>query len=115
MELFKKYCKRCGALVDDGIGANSMPPPYKCSCKDEPLEPNEVISGHTRSARIHQLKAMHELMVFANDEGIYMSWIYTMPDEPSEEDFIDIAINDELYNECFDKFVKLIAHKDNRY
>ena len=33
----------------------------------------------------------------------------------SEEYFIDIALDDEQYNECFDLFVKLIAKKGNRY
>jgi hypothetical protein len=32
-----------------------------------------------------------------------------------DEDFEDISIDDELYNECFDLFVKLIAYKGNRY
>ena len=57
---------------------------------------------------------MHELMCQANDENIYMTWIYLMPDEPSEEDFEYIASDDEAYNECFDLFVKLIAKKGNR-
>ena len=65
--------------------------------------------------RIRQLNAMHELMTEANDEMIYMSWIYVVPDCPSEEDFESIAISDEQYNEAFDLFVKLIAKKGNRY
>ena len=69
----------------------------------------------TKNVRIRQLKAMHELMTLANDENIYMAWIYTMPDEPSEEDFEDIAEDDEMYNECFDAFVRLIKHDGNRY
>ena len=69
----------------------------------------------TKDARIKQLKAMHELMMLANDEDIYMAWIYTMPDEPSEDDFNYIAENEEAYNECFDEFVRLIKYKDNRY
>ena len=54
-------------------------------------------------------------MQYANDEMIYESWIYLMPDCPSDEDFEFIAINDKLYNECFDLFVKLIAKSGNRY
>ena len=38
-----------------------------------------------------------------------------MPDCPSEEDFRDIAMDDNNYNECFDKFVRLIAKNGNRY
>ena len=51
----------------------------------------------------------------ANDENIYMTWILLMPDEPTDEDIEDIAMDDEAYNECFDLFVKLIAKKGNRY
>lgn len=73
------------------------------------------MSNYTKQARIAQLKAMHELMINANDEDIYMTWIYLMPDEPSEEDFVEIAEDDATYNECFDLFVKLIADEGNRW
>lgn len=73
------------------------------------------MSNFTKCARISQLKSMHSLMCTANDEGIYMTWILLMPDEPTDEDIEDIAEDDEAYNECFDLFVKLIAKKGNRY
>lgn len=75
-----------------------------------------MITQFARDSRIVQLKAMHELMMHANDGEIYMAWIVTgVPDCPREEDFESIAEDDEAYNECFDLFVKLIADKDNRY
>ena len=95
-------------MTNDGIK-------YKCECCDKLFNYDEVITGFTRDARITQLKAMHTLMFKANNENIYMRWIYLMPDCPEEEDFADIAINDEQYNECFDLFVELIAKKGNRY
>ena len=73
------------------------------------------MSNFTKSARITQLNLMHRLMVEANDENIYMTWILLMPDDPTDEDIEDIAEDDEAYNECFDLFVKLIAKKGNRY
>ena len=73
------------------------------------------MSKYTRAARIAQLKAMHELMINANDEGIYMTWIYRMPDEPMEGDFESIAESDEEYNACFDLFVRLITKEGNRW
>jgi hypothetical protein len=79
------------------------------------LRRNEIIEGVTKDARIAQLKAMHQLMLEANDEDIYMTWIYRMPDCPTEEDFIDIALDDEQYNGCFDLFVKLVARDGNRH
>ena len=69
----------------------------------------------TKEARINQLNLMHRLMIEANDENIYMTWILLMPDEPTDEDIEDIAEDDEAYNECFDLFVKLITKKGNRY
>ena len=74
------------------------------------------MSKIVREARITQLKAMHELMINANDENIYMAWITTgVPDEPMEEDFEWIAEDDQAYNECFDLFVRLVAKKGNRW
>ena len=73
------------------------------------------MNNWTLRARIAQLKAMHELMLNANDEEIYMRWILLMPDEPTEDDFVNIAEDTEEYNEFFDFFVKLIADKGNRW
>ena len=117
---FNRYCKFCGSEVEevtseDAVLAHIQGRLFKCECIDRPLSYKEVIAGHTRDARINQLKAMHALMAEANDERIYMSWIYTMPDCPSEEDFESIAVDDAQYNDCFDKFVRLIAKDGNRY
>ena len=111
---FNKYCKKCGNKVEE-IDPIDGKRAYKCGCQEEPLKWNEVIAGFTKDARINQLKAMHNLMIEANDEYIYMSWIYLVPDCPNNDDFEEIAINDELFNECFDKFVQLIARPGNRY
>lgn len=111
---FNHYCKNCGHKVEE-IDPINEEQAYRCECQKEPLKWNEVIAGFTKEARINQLKAMHDLMLEANDEGIYMTWIYLMPDCPSDVDFEDIAIDDKAYNECFDLFVKLIAKKGNRY
>lgn len=111
---FNRYCKNCGSktIEIEPIDGNRA---YQCNCSKTPLMWNEVIPGFTLDARITQLKAMHTLMLEANDESIYMSWIYLMPDCPNEEDFREIALSDESYNECFDKFVRLIAKSGNRY
>ena len=111
---FNHYCKNCGSKAEEIEPINGERA-YKCECQEEPLKWNEVIEGFIRESRINQLKAMHDLMCEANDEGIYMTWIYLMPDCPSDADFENIAIDDEAYNECFDLFVKLIAKKGNRY
>lgn len=105
------YCKKCGTLLNFEYGVTQT----YCSGCDTSVQRVDTIADHTRDARITQLKAMHQLMLEANDESIYMSWIYLMPDCPSEEDFESIAIDDEEYNACFDKFVRLIAKNGNRY
>lgn len=105
-------CKNCGSTVQVDYETNIIFCPH---CNTE-LEHHETMSEHRFFARVEQLKAMHELMRNANDEYIYMTWIVTgIPDEPSEEDFQDIALDDELYNECFDLFVELIKSDGNRY
>ena len=108
----KRYCKHCGELVYPEENIGKIVHCYNC---DRPITLEDTIAGHTRDARINQLKAMHDLMCEANDENIYMTWIYLMPDCPSEEDFEYIAIDDEQYNKCFDLFIKLIAKNGNRY
>ena len=106
-----RYCKECGHHIVFQYDEETA----YCPICDKEIKRKNTIAGHTRDARITQLKAMHTLMLEANDEGIYMNWIYLMPDCPSEEDFESIAIDDEQYNECFDKFVRLIAKEGNRY
>ena len=112
---FNRYCKFCGQKVEETYMKGVEGRLFKCDCLSRPLSCKEAIPGFIRDARITQLKAMHDLMTEANDENIYMTWIYRMPDCPSEEDFIDIAMDDEQYNGCFDLFVKLIAKEGNRY
>jgi hypothetical protein len=87
----KCYCKKCGSEVNFEYGITQT---YCTGC-DTSVQRIDTITGHTRDARINQLKAMHNLMCEANDEGIYMTWIYLMPDCPAEEDFESIAIDDD--------------------
>lgn len=106
-----KYCKNCGAVVPTEYGKTD----YVCPECGKEVQLKDLLAGWTRDARIDQLKAMHELMLCANDEYIYGTWIYLMPDNPSEEDFEYIALSDENYNECFDLFLKLIKKDGNRW
>ena len=106
-----RYCKHCGTQLEFGYGITQT----YCEGCDTAVQRVDTIAGFTRDARINQLKAMHSLMCEANDENIYMSWIYIMPDCATEEDFESIAIDDEQYNECFDAFVRLIKKEGNRW
>lgn len=107
---FNSYCRECGSIIHMNEKGN-----YYCNQCQKEIERKNVVRGWVKEARITQLKAMHQLMSQANDESIYMSWIYLMPDCPSEEDFVDIAFDDDMYNECFDKFVRLIQKDGNRW
>lgn len=108
---FNKYCKKCGHHIEFQYGEEFG----YCPICDKKITRADTIEGYRLNVRIAQLKAMHKLMQAANDEDIYYTWVYTMPDEPSEEDFKSIAMDDKAYNECFDVFVKLIADEDNRW
>lgn len=107
---FNRYCKKCGHHIEFHGEITSY-----CPICNKNVERKDTIPGYTRDARVAQLKAMHQLMCEANDENIYMTWIYVMPDGATDEDFKDIAMDDEQYNECFDLFVRLIKNKGNRW
>ena len=106
------FHKNCGNQITKFSRINKT---AYCPCCEKEVALSDTIADYTLEARISQLKAMHKLMCNANDESIYMSWIYLMPDEPSDGDFVDIALDDEDYNECFDLFVKLIKYNGNRW
>ena len=108
---FNRYCKHCNGIVEFEYGKSETTCPH---CGRE-LKKTDTIPGFTRNARVNQLKAMHDIMCEANDETIYMTWINVVPDGATKEDFIDIAMDDELYNEAFDLFVRLIKQKGNRW
>ena len=109
---FYNYHKECGHRV----GFQHEETTGYCPMCNKEVELKDTISKHTRDARIAQLKAMHNMMCQANDEEIYMTWVSLgVPDCPSEDDFLFIAMSNEQYNECFDLFVKLIAKSGNRY
>ena len=64
-----------------------------------------------KKSRVELLKAMHMIVASLNHESAYYnSWIYLVPDCPSEQDFIDMAENDNDMNDCAKLFVDLISH-----
>lgn len=103
-------CRECTNKVEFKGGDVAYCP----NCNKE-MTAKETISSWSLDARMNQLRAMHELLSNANDENIYMSWIYLMPDGATEEDFQYIALDDASYNECFNLFVKLIQREGNRW
>lgn len=62
------------------------------------------------SFRAKQIKAMDEMARTANDEYLWMAWIAVVPDEASDEDYEDIAEDEDLFKEAVDMF-KIIINK----
>lgn len=63
----------------------------------------------TKQERIELLKAMHIVMMNANDERCYYHWITVgVPDEPSDGDFEYIATNKEEFKEVINIFCNLV-------
>ena len=107
----KYYCRECGAEVKMEFFKEQ----YICPNCKKTVKHKDLMRSWMLDARVSQLKAMHNLICEANDENIYMSWTYTVPDCPIHEDFVDIAMDDKEYNEVFDLFVKLIQNEGNRW
>jgi alcohol dehydrogenase class IV len=76
----------------------------------EMSKPNKV----TIDFRADQMEAMHEVIRNCNDEGIYMTWINVVPDEPDRSDFESIAESKKDYNEVVDLFITLVSQPDYR-
>lgn len=74
-----------------------------------------MINTYAIKMRAQQLEHMHQLMILANDEELYWRWATLVPDEATNEDFYDIAEDEEDYNEACDLFCTLIAKKGMRY
>ncbi|MBP3708306.1 MAG: hypothetical protein J6J36_06840 [Clostridia bacterium] len=70
----------------------------------------------TTQLRVEQLKAMNTCILTSNDEELIEEWlVYGVPDEPTEEDFYDIAENGEAYAECIKIFKRTIQNEDFYY
>ena len=66
---------------------------------------------------LNNIKLMHNVMTSMNNENAYNFWIYVCPDEPSEDDFIYIASDEDEYKDCEDTFYSLFKKyaKDGLY
>lgn len=59
--------------------------------------------------KAQKLEAMHNCIMIIDDEDYYFTWINLIPDEPTQEDFIEIAEDETLYKEAEELFKKLIT------
>lgn len=53
----------------------------------------KFLSNDSRAVieRFELLKAMNTIIKFCNDEGVYESWIYVIPDQCEDEELLEIA------------------------
>lgn len=66
--------------------------------------------------RVNQLKAMHKMLLTASLDEIYSEWIMEgIPDEPIEEDFINIAEDDDEYWRVVELFQLLVNERGFYY
>ena len=67
--------------------------------------------------RLRNVKLMHDTMIDMNNENAYFTWIYVMPDCPTEEDFEWFAEDENEYKELYDCFMRLLKRyaKDGLY
>lgn len=59
------------------------------------------------SDRFANLKAMNELIKSMNNEDAYFEWINLIPDQACDEDLLDIAQDQELFDDSVNLFIRL--------
>ena len=59
--------------------------------------------------KAQKLEAMHNIMIYIDDEDYYYTWINLIPDGATEEDFIEIAEDEVFYKEAEEAFKKLVT------
>lgn len=70
----------------------------------------------TIDLRFIQLKAMDDFMHSVNNEELIDEWLtYGIPDEASEDDYLSIAEDDELYNDCIEIFKRTVKNYECYY
>lgn len=68
--------------------------------------------------RFELIKSMNTIVKeLNNEEAYYGMWIYIVPDEADDEDFHDIAEDEELFIDTINCFKKIMKHylKDGIY
>ena len=64
---------------------------------------------YTTVDRLNAIQLMHQNIIDLGDEELYMRWIYLVPDEPDLSDFIDIAEDEEFFEECVALYNELMG------
>lgn len=64
--------------------------------------------------KAEKLEAMHNIMIYIDDEDYYYTWINLIPDKATKEDFIEIAKDEAFYKEAEEAFKKLMMEAIKR-
>lgn len=111
---YKRFCETLKQRNEE-FGINIPAPTFEEYCKQQNHEYNTPYKELTE--RAEHMKAMHSIIQTMNNEDAYMEWIYLVPDGATEEDFIDIADDDDMFDEACRLFCTLIRRygKDGFY
>ena len=60
------------------------------------------------SGRYTLVAAMNHIILSLNDGHAYLEWIEVVPDQADADDILDIAEDDELYNDTAKLFRRLL-------
>lgn len=74
------------------------------------LDTKCVFYAPDKASRVKLLKAMDEIVGDISDENAYAWWIVTVPDQASDDDFEDIAEDQEFCDEVCEKFAKIVKN-----
>ncbi len=66
------------------------------------------MNDNIKESRIADLKAMDRLMRSMNNEEAFMCWICIFPDGATEDDYADIAEDEEQFEECVLEFLSVM-------
>lgn len=62
----------------------------------------------TKAETYRTVRLMHDTMLHMNNEEAYCEWIYTMPDEPSEDDFMYFVDSKEEFADLKAVFFEIL-------
>lgn len=85
-------------------------PTYKELAEMHGIKIEEPATSTFIESRTELLQKLDSVMRNMNDEECYMTWILTVPDEATKEDFEDIAADDEFFTEVLNLFSELFDY-----
>ena len=69
-----------------------------------------MIRDKALKERFEILKSMNSIIRVMNDEGAYLEWIYTIPDQADDDELMDCASDSEIFKEACEVFRDIMKH-----